>query len=305
MTEASDAAGLVISPPPASGAWRPGDPVGRRQFFTLPADRSFLLEGGGSLDDVVVAYETWGSLDDEASNAVLVCHAWTGDSHVTGPVMPGHVAARLVGGRRRSRPRRSTPSGSSSCAPTCSAAARGRRARPRSSPSTGRPYGARFPAVTIRDMVRVQAALARHLGIDKWLCVVGGSMGGMQVLEWGVTYPTGVRSLLPIAACAQATAQQIALGSVGRRAVRLDPKWRGGDYYDAAPGDGPHEGLAVARQIAQITFRSDDVFTDRFGREMADVAGRASRSGSASRSSATSTTTATSSCAASTRTPTS
>src|SRR6185295_8077720 len=92
MTEASDAAGLVISPPPASGAWRPGDPVGRRQFFTLPTDRRFSLEGGGSLDEVVVAYETWGSLDDEASNAILICHAWTGDSHVTGPVMPGHVA---------------------------------------------------------------------------------------------------------------------------------------------------------------------------------------------------------------------
>ena len=96
-------------------------------------------------------------------------------------------------------------------------------------------------------------------------------MGGMQVLEWGVTYPSGVRSLLPIAACAQATAQQIALGSVGRRAIKLDPRWRGGDYYDAPPGDGPHAGLALARELAQITFRSDDVFTDRFGREMADV----------------------------------
>jgi homoserine O-acetyltransferase len=270
MTEASDAAGLVISPPPASGAWRPGDPVGRRQFFTLPTDRRFSLEGGGSLDEVVVAYETWGSLDDEASNAILICHAWTGDSHVTGPVMPGHVAPGWWEGVVGPGLPIDTEKFFVVC-PNTLGGCQGSTGPASIEPSTGRPYGGRFPTVTIRDMVRVQAALTRHLGIDKWLCVVGGSMGGMQVLEWGVTYPTGVRSLLPIAACAQATAQQIALGSVGRRAVRLDPKWRGGEYYDAAPGDGPHEGLAIARQIAQITFRSDDVFTDRFGREMADI----------------------------------
>jgi homoserine O-acetyltransferase/O-succinyltransferase len=102
--------------------------------------------------------------------------------------------------------------------------------------------------------------------------VVGGSMGGMQVLEWAITYPRRVRSIVPIAACMQATAQQIAWGAIGRRAIRLDPRWRGGDYYDAEPGDGPAEGLAIARQIAQVTFRSDNVFTDRFGRELTDRA---------------------------------
>jgi homoserine O-acetyltransferase len=95
-------------------------------------------------------------------------------------------------------------------------------------------------------------------------------MGGMQVLEWGITFPQRVRSLVPIATCAQATAQQIAWGAIGRRSIRLDPKWRGGDYYDAEPGDGPSQGLAIARMVAQVTFRSDNVFTEKFGRELAD-----------------------------------
>ena len=103
-------------------------------------------------------------------------------------------------------------------------------------PDDGRPYGSRFPVVTIRDMVRAQARLADHLGIDVWHSVVGGSMGGMQVLEWAITFPQRVRSIVPIATCAQATAQQIAWGAIGRRAIQLDPTWRGGDYYDAEPG---------------------------------------------------------------------
>jgi homoserine O-acetyltransferase len=119
-------------------------------------------------------------------------------------------------------------------------------------------------------VVRTEAALADHLGIAQWLSVIGGSMGGMQALEWGVMYPRRVRSLVPVAACMQATAQQIAWGAIGRRAIRLDPRWRNGDYYDAEPGDGPAEGLAIARMTAQITFRSDEVFTQRFGRESAD-----------------------------------
>jgi homoserine O-acetyltransferase len=108
------------------------------------------------------------------------------------------------------------------------------------------------------------------LGIDVWHSVIGGSMGGMQVLEWAITFPQRVRSIVPIATCAQATAQQIAWGAIGRRAIQLDPHWQGGDYYDNAPGEGPDQGLAVARMVAQVTFRSDNVFTDRFGRELAD-----------------------------------
>jgi homoserine O-acetyltransferase len=123
--------------------------------------------------------------------------------------------------------------------------------------------------ITIRDMVRAQARLADHLGIGAWHTVIGGSMGGMQVLEWGVMYPERVRGLVPIAACMHATAQQIAWGSIGRRVIALDPRWRGGDYYDSALGDGPSEGLAIARMVAQVTFRSDNVFTERFGRAIA------------------------------------
>ena len=256
------------TPPPASGSWRPSDGLGRRQFVTFATERPLALDGGASLRDVVVAYETWGRLDADAANAILICHAWTGDSHVRGPMGDGHAApgwwddvvgpglaidtdhwfvvcANVLGGCQGS-------TGPSSI-----------------DLATGRPWGSRFPVVTIRDMVRVQSALTNYLGIGRWASVIGGSMGGMQALEWAITYPLRVASVAAIATCAQATAQQIAWGAVGRRAIKLDPRWRGGDYYDAAPGDGPHEGLAVARMVAQITFRTDDVFTDRFGRQVA------------------------------------
>jgi homoserine O-acetyltransferase len=143
-------------------------------------------------------------------------------------------------------------------------------AAPHPADAEGRPWASRFPVVSIRDMVRAQASVADHLGIARWHAVVGGSMGGMQVLEWGVMYPHRVASIIPVATCAAASAQQIGWWSSGRRVIRLDSKWRNGDYYDAAPGDGPHEGLAMARMISQITFRSDDVFNDRFGREVVE-----------------------------------
>jgi homoserine O-acetyltransferase len=137
-------------------------------------------------------------------------------------------------------------------------------------PDDGRPWASRFPVVTIRDMVRTQAAVADHLGIDRWALVAGGSMGGMQVLEWGVMYPERVRALLPIATAAAASAQQIGWWSSGRRTISMDPGWRGGEYYDAGPGGGPHEGLATARMVSMMTFRSDDVFSARFGREVVE-----------------------------------
>jgi homoserine O-acetyltransferase len=119
-------------------------------------------------------------------------------------------------------------------------------------------------------MVRAQAVLADHLGVGRWHSVIGGSMGGMQVLEWAVMYPERVGSFVAIATTAAASAWQVAWSAVGRTALALDPRWRGGDYYDAAPGDGPHAGLAVARAVAQITYRSDEVFQERFGRELVD-----------------------------------
>ena len=251
--------------PPASGAWRTGDPAGDRHFLHL--DRRFALDGGQVLDGVEIAYETWGTLAPDASNAILLCHAWTGDSHASGGAGLGHptpgwwenavgpglaidtnrwfvVCSNVLGGCQGT-------TGPSSAHPL-----------------DGKPYGSRFPVVTIRDMVRLQVRLADHLGVRQWHSVIGGSMGGMQVLEWATTYPERVRSIIPIATCAQASAQQIAWGSIGRRAIMTDPKWRGGDYYDAAPGDGPHNGLATARMIAQVTFRSDNVFTERFGRAL-------------------------------------
>ncbi len=254
---------------PVSGAWRPGDPAGCRRFTSLAADRPFVLEGGGALRDVVIAYETWGELAPDAGNAVLVCHALTGDSHAAGGVAAGHPSpgwwTELIGpGRAIDTDRFFVV-----CANVLGGC-QGTTGPASPHPDDGRPYGSRFPVVSVRDMVRTQAAVADDLGIGRWLSVVGGSMGGMQVLEWGVMFPERVRSLVAVSANAAASAQQIAWWSTGRRIIRLDPRWRGGDYYDAAPGDGPSEGLAMARMVSQITFRSDDVFTDRFGREVVE-----------------------------------
>jgi homoserine O-acetyltransferase len=254
---------------PASGAWRPGDPPGARQFVTIATDHPFVLEGGGTLGPLTIAYETWGTLDAAGDNAVLVCHALTGDSHVAGPAGEGHPTpgwwGRMIGPGE--------PVDTDRYFVVCAnvlGGCQGTTGPASAHPADGRPYGSRFPVVTVRDMVRTQAALANHLGIDRWLSVIGGSMGGMQVLEWGVMHPDRVRSLVPLGTCAAASAQQIGWFSTGRRMIRMDPKWRGGDYYDAAPGDGPHESLAIARMISQITFRSDDVFNDRFGREVVE-----------------------------------
>jgi homoserine O-acetyltransferase len=256
---------------PVTGAWRPGDAPGQRRFFTFPHDRPFALDTGTTLQDVTIAYETWGRLDATASNAILVCHAWTGDSHAAGPAGHGHPSPGwwddIIGPGK--------PLDTDRYFIVCSnvlGGCQGSTGPATPHPVDGLPYGSRFPVVTIRDMVRAQARLATHLGIETWHSVIGGSMGGMQVLEWAITFPQRVRSIIPVATCVQATAQQIAWGAIGRRAIRLDPNWRGGDYYDAAPGEGPTEGLAVARMVAQVTFRSDNVFTDRFGRDLADGA---------------------------------
>jgi homoserine O-acetyltransferase len=259
---------------PATGAWRPGDPLGQRQFMRMAVDRAFVLDGGGQLHDITICFETWGTLNAEADNAILVCHALTGDAHAAGPAGDGHptpgwwdamvgpgrtidtdelfvVCVNVLGGCQGS-------AGPASVSPDHLGA-----------------YGPEFPVISIRDMVRTQARVADALGVRRWKAVIGGSMGGMQALEWGVMYPERVGALVAIATCSAASAQQIAWWSTGRRAIALDPKWRDGHYYDAAPGDGPHAGLALARQISQVTFRSDDVFTDRFGREPVEtLAGR-------------------------------
>jgi homoserine O-acetyltransferase len=252
---------------PVTGAWQPGDPPGERQF--LEFDRPFALEGGGVLPAVTLAYETFGTLAPDASNAILVCHALTGDSHVVGGLAPGHPTAgwwnEIVGPGRAV----DTDRWFVVCANVLGGC-QGSTGPASPHPDDGRPWGSRFPVVTVRDWVRSQRVLADHLGIPRWFSVIGGSMGGMQALEWAVLYPERVRSVVPISTAAAASAQQIAWWSTGRRIIHMDPRWRGGDYYDAELGEGPHESLAIARMVSQITFRSDDVFTRRFGREVVE-----------------------------------
>jgi homoserine O-acetyltransferase len=252
---------------PASGAWTPAQPLGDRQL--LPLGRPFALEGGGVLPEAVLAYETWGTLDATASNAVLVCHALTGDSHATGPLRPGHPQAGWWDGFIGPGLPIDTDRWFVVCVNVLGGC-QGSTGPASLHPDDGKPWGSRFPVVSVRDWVRSQAIVAGHLGIRRWHSVVGGSMGGMQALEWAVMYPERVASIVPISTAVAASAQQIAWWSTGRRVIRMDPKWRGGEYYDAEPGDGPHEGLALARMISQITFRSDDVFTRRFGREVVE-----------------------------------
>lgn len=260
----------AAQPAPASGGWKQGeDPRAWRRFMTVCDRRCFALEGGGRLDEIVLAYETWGTLDASASNAVLVCHALTGDAHAAGPSGPGQRAEgwwdEMIGpGRPLDTDRYFVV-----CINVLGGC--GGSTGPQSiNPADGKPYGARFPVVTPRDIVRTQAILADELGIGRWLSVIGGSMGGMQALEWAVMYPERVASLGSIASTAAASAMQIGWSETGRLAIVNDPKWNGGDYYDAPDGEGPTEGLALARRIAQLHYRADVSLEQRFGRAEAD-----------------------------------
>ena len=253
----------------ASGAWRPGDPLGDRRFLRTAADRPFVLEGGSQLRDIDIAFETWGTLNEAADNAVLVCHALTGDSHAAGPAGSGHVAAGwwdpLIG------PGRAIDTNTSFVvSANVLGGCQGSTGPSSNHPDGERRYGSTFPVVSVRDQARLFARLGEALGVRRWKSLIGGSMGGMIVVEMAVMFPDRIDTIVPIATCAAATAQQIAWWSTGRRAIALDPNWRGGDYYDAADGDGPHAGLALARMVSQITFRTDDVFTDRFGRDVVE-----------------------------------
>ncbi|MGQ2915780.1 homoserine O-acetyltransferase MetX [Microbacterium aurantiacum] len=259
VTEAD--ARSLLGRPPATGAWRDGDPPGRRLFAPLGPLRT---ESGDEIPAVRLAYETWGTLNEARDNAILILHALTGDSHVRGPAEPGHptsgwwddivapggpidtdrwfvVAPNMLGGCQGS-------TGPASIAPD------------------GYEWAARFPYLTVRDQVAAQARLTDALGIETWAAVIGGSMGGMHALEWAVGLPKRVARLAVLSAPPVNTADQIALNSVQLGAIRLDPRFAGGQYYDAGDGDGPHRGLALARRMALLNYRSPTELNQRFQR---------------------------------------
>jgi homoserine O-acetyltransferase len=211
---------------------------------------------------VTVAYETWGELAADRGNAVLVLHALTGDSHAIGPAGPGHLVTGWWDGMIGPGAPIDTDRYYVVC-PNVLGGCQGTTG-PASPAPNGRAWGSRFPLVTIRDQVTVEAMLADHLGIDRWAGVVGGSMGGMRVLEWCVGHPDRVQRAVVLAVGATATAGQIALCSLQIRAVRSDPAFAGGDYY--ATGARPTAGLALARGIGQYSYRTDLEFESRFGR---------------------------------------
>ena len=224
---------------------------------------SISLESASMLAPVQVAYETWGELNADRSNAILITHAFSGDAHAAGisheTGKPGWWDNMIGPGKGFDTDRFFV---------ICSnvlGGCRGTTGPGSINPATGRPYGISFPVITIRDMVRLQKMLVDALGIDKLLCVAGGSMGGMQALEWAVSYPDVVRCVIPIATTWRHSAQQIAFNEVGRQAIMADPDWCEGEYYDKKP---PARGLAVARMVGHITYMSDESMREKFGRKL-------------------------------------
>ena len=238
------------------------------QYVTLfEPPNELQLDSGEKLGPITVAYETYGQLNAERSNAILLCHALSGDAHAAGKHHPSDVKCGwwddMVG------PGKGFDTNKYFC--ICSnviGGCMGTTGPSSINPRTGRPYGLAFPVVTIADMVRVQRELLRYLEIPSLLSISGGSMGGFQVLQWAVDYPEMVRSAIPIATAAQQSAQGIAFDVVGRRAIMSDPKWRGGNYY--AFNDPPLDGLALARMVGHITYLSEMSMRRKFGRRLQD-----------------------------------
>ncbi len=235
------------------------------QYVTFAEQEPFQLESGATLSPVTLAYETYGTLNADRSNAILILHAFSGSAHAAGRhhpddpkpgwwdecIGPGKafdtdrffvICSNVLGGCYGS-------TGPSSI-----------------DPSTGKPYGLHFPVVTIGDMVNAQVKLLDHLGIDVLLCAAGGSMGGMQVLEWAAHHPERVRSAIPIATTARHSPMLIAFSEVGRQAIYADPNWHQGDYYHRAQK--PDAGLAVARMVGHITYLSEQSMQQKFGRRL-------------------------------------
>ncbi len=247
--------------PPVTGAWRDGDPAGDRRFLSLG---SFRTETGAELPHIRIAYESWGELNDARDNAVLLLHALTGDSHVRGEAGKGHPTAGwwedIVGpGAALDTDRWFV------IAPNMLGGCQGSTG-PASIAPDGYEWASRFPFLTIRDQVAAQVLLSDQLGIDRWAAIVGGSMGGMHALEWAITLPHRVERLAVLSSPPANTADQIALNSVQLEAIRIDPRFQGGEYYDGFDGDGPHRGLALARRMALLNYRSPIELNQRFQR---------------------------------------
>jgi homoserine O-acetyltransferase len=236
-----------------------------RQYYTFahPPDE-MVLDCGEKLGPITLAYETWGTLNAQKNNAILIHHAFSGDSHVAGYLKeederPGWWD-NMVGPDK--------PIDTNKYFVICSnilGSCVGSTGPSSPHPVTGKPYGLSFPMVTIKDMVRAQKELIDHLGIKKLLSVIGGSVGGMQVLRWCVEYPEMVHSAIPLATTLRHSAQAIAFNEVARQAIMADPDWNQGDYYN---GSGPTHGLAVARMIGHVTYLSDDAMREKFGRRL-------------------------------------
>jgi homoserine O-acetyltransferase/O-succinyltransferase len=251
----------LIGKPPASGAWRDGDPAGDRSF-TLPFDLK--LESGKKLESAKIAYESWGELNSDGTNAILVLHALTGDSHAFGQATKAHPTAGWWNGVIGPGLAIDTDK-YFVVAPNMLGGCQGSTG-PTSLDKKGKEYGARFPYLTIRDQVEAQHELTGQLGIRRWKAIIGGSMGGMQVLEWAIMFPSLMDKIAVLAAPAFSNADQIALNSVQIEAIKADPLFNDGDYYDASAGQGPYRGLALARRMALLNYRSPEELNVRFER---------------------------------------
>ncbi len=239
----------------------------KTQYFTFAEPpNELVLESGEKLGPVTLAYETYGRLDENKSNAILILHALSGDAHAAGRHSDDDKSTGwwdIMIGPGKAFDTEKYFVICSNCIGGCMGSTGPSSVNPR----TGKPYAMDFPIITIADMVKAQKALIDHLGIKKLLAVSGGSMGGMQVLEWATAYPDMVRSAIPIATTSHLSAQGIAFNEVGRRAIMYDPHWNGGNYYG---GESPSRGLAIARMIGHITYLSDESMRRKFGRKLQD-----------------------------------
>ena len=236
-----------------------------KKYFTFaePPD-SMVLESNARLGPITIAYETLGTLNEDKSNVILVLHALSGDSHIAGYYgeedrKPGWWDIMVGPGKGIDTDKYFV------ICPNIIGSCMGSTGPSSINPETGKPYGFDFPVVTIGDMVKAQKALLDHLGIEKILTVVGGSIGGMQVLEWAVRYPGIVFSAIPLATTTRHSALAIAFNEVARQAIMADPNWNMGKYYDS---DKPNLGLALARMVGHVTYLSDEAMRNKFGRRL-------------------------------------